>query len=225
MKDENNNGIPDDFEVLAKLAAIFLVLLFVGAIVARVSVFGELFRIGGYTVSAFIDVFSATYLPILRLMSVALSTALLIFIIFIIRETNKIIASEKNKVKCPDSEDQVVSVNNDEEEFVVDKDNERWVRVMELISSEYARDWKTAILEADIMLGELLTKIGYRGDSMGEQLKQVERSDFLSINQAWEAHKMRNSIAHEGEEFILSQREAERIIRLFEEVFKEFRYI
>jgi len=36
---------------------------------------------------------------------------------------------------------------------------------------------------------------------MGDKLKAVEKSDFNSIELAWEAHKARNMIAHEGSDF------------------------
>jgi hypothetical protein len=56
-------------------------------------------------------------------------------------------------------------------------------------------------------------------------MKSIEKSDFNSIDMAWEAHKIRNSIAHEGSDFLLNQREAKRVIGLYEIVFREFRYI
>lgn len=104
-------------------------------------------------------------------------------------------------------------------------ENKKWNKVLEHVSSDNASDWRLAILEADILLGELLTKMGYKGEGIGEQLKSVEPSDLHSIDEAWEAHKVRNAIAHQGAEFPLSQREAKRVIGLFETVFRELFYI
>lgn len=100
-----------------------------------------------------------------------------------------------------------------------------WERITDNINTDNPSDWRLAILEADIILDELLTKIGTVGASMGDKLKQVEKSDFTTIESAWEAHKVRNMIAHEGQEFLLSKREAQRVIRLYEEVFREFHLI
>lgn len=104
-------------------------------------------------------------------------------------------------------------------------ENRKWKKVLEHVSSDNSSDWRLAILEADILLGELLTKSGYKGEGIGEQLKSVEPSDFQSLQSAWEAHKVRNRIAHDGADHPLSQREAKRVIGLFEEVFREFYYI
>ena len=103
--------------------------------------------------------------------------------------------------------------------------NERWEHVTDLVSSENPNDWRQAIIEADIILDEMVTRLGYRGDGLGEKLKQIEESDFNTLNNAWEAHKVRNQIAHAGSDFILTKREARRVIDLFESVFREFEYI
>lgn len=98
---------------------------------------------------------------------------------------------------------------------------DRWGRIVKLSESTNSSDWRLAIIEADIILDELLEKLHLPGDTMGDKLKAVEKSDFLTIESAWEAHKARNAVAHEGD-FLLSRRETRRIISLYEEVFKEF---
>ena len=103
--------------------------------------------------------------------------------------------------------------------------NLKWEKVLEHVSSPNPPEWRLAILEADILLDELLDVLHYRGESMGDKLKKIEKSDFTTLDLAWEAHKIRNQVAHEGSEFLLSEREAKRVVSLYEEVFKEFRYI
>lgn len=102
---------------------------------------------------------------------------------------------------------------------------ERWKNVIRHAESENQNDWRQAIIEADIILGEILDKMGYRGESIGEKLKRVEKADFTTLDFAWEAHKVRNVIAHEGSNFVLSQHEAKRIIGMYRKVFEEFFYI
>lgn len=106
-----------------------------------------------------------------------------------------------------------------------DRQNGRWQRILELSSSGNPSDWKFAIIEADIILDELLNKLQLPGETMGEKLKAVEKSDFLTIEAAWEAHKFRNNIAHEGNNFLVNQHEISRIISLYEAVFREFEII
>jgi hypothetical protein len=100
--------------------------------------------------------------------------------------------------------------------------NLRWERVMELASSPSDSDWRRAILEADIMLGNLLQEKGYRGETIGEQLKDVNPLQFNTLDLAWQAHKMRNAVAHLGEAFPLSERDVQATINQYARVFEEF---
>lgn len=106
-----------------------------------------------------------------------------------------------------------------------EKKNVRWEQILLHVASENPNDWRLAIIEADIILDEMVKSMGYAGASLGERLKRIEQSDFTSIEAAWEAHKVRNRIAHSGSDFILTQREARRIISLYEQVFREFEYL
>ncbi len=103
--------------------------------------------------------------------------------------------------------------------------NPQWERVLTHTDSPNENDWRLAILEADIMLGDLLEKLSLPGDSIGDRLKAVEKGSFKTIDNAWEAHKIRNQIAHEGIAFTLNQREAKRVIELYQSVFTEFKVI
>lgn len=105
------------------------------------------------------------------------------------------------------------------------RENPKWQKIVEHANSNNPAEWRVAIIEADIMLDELLKALGYDGEGVGEMLKKVEPSDMLTLDQAWEAHKIRNRIAHAGQEFDLSERETQRVIKLFEEVFKEYQII
>ena len=100
--------------------------------------------------------------------------------------------------------------------------NPRWAHIQGLMASLNTNDWRQAIIEADIMLGDMLTRQGYRGASIGDQLQQVEASDFDTLQDAWDAHKVRNDIAHQGSNFDLSQVVAQRTIAKYENVFREF---
>lgn len=98
----------------------------------------------------------------------------------------------------------------------------KWQKIVKLSESTNQSDWRLAIIEADIILDELLQKLQLPGDTMGEKLKAVEKSDFNTIDSAWEAHKARNMVAHNGSDFLINQREIYHIISLYESVFKEF---
>jgi SH3-like domain-containing protein len=100
--------------------------------------------------------------------------------------------------------------------------NPRWNKVLDGLNSPNESDWRLAIMEADIMLYDLLEKMSLPGETIGDKLKAVDPSDFLTLDNAWEAHRVRNQIAHDGAEFKLTDREAKRVVALYMTVFEEF---
>lgn len=102
---------------------------------------------------------------------------------------------------------------------------EKWQIVQNHVGSDNQSDWRLAILEADIMLDEILDKLGFQGDSIGDKLKGVDPSEFLTLAEAKEAHHVRNQIAHQGVDYKVDQREAKRVISLYQKVFEEFYHL
>lgn len=102
-----------------------------------------------------------------------------------------------------------------------ERDHSRWEHIRELVSRPHESDWRQAIIEADIMLDDLLSQLGYVGQSVGEKLRAADPNRFKSLEYAWEAHKVRNRIAHEGSAFDLTERLAHRTIAQYEVVMRE----
>jgi hypothetical protein len=100
--------------------------------------------------------------------------------------------------------------------------NARWDIIQKRAGEQSPESWRIAIIEADILLDETLTNAGYVGSSLGEKLKSANPSSFTTIQDAWEAHKVRNEIAHVGSDFVLTQKSAKETLLRFERVFREF---
>lgn len=99
--------------------------------------------------------------------------------------------------------------------------SDRFLELQEHIESSNPNDWKLAIIEADIILDDILKRQGYAGTSLGERLKSISPTTLASLDDAWQAHKVRNQIAHAGAEFVLTQKIARETIVQYERVFKE----
>jgi hypothetical protein len=102
--------------------------------------------------------------------------------------------------------------------------NARWGKVSELIASQNPNDWAMAIIEADSMLDHMLTVLGYPGQSVGEKLQATNALNFPTLEYAWEAHKVRNTIAHKGMNTI-QYKDALGAYHCYEKVFTDARYI
>jgi hypothetical protein len=105
------------------------------------------------------------------------------------------------------------------------KDRSRWQELLSGATSTDPKLWRESILAADTMLGELLLKLGYQGSATHERLRAVPEGAFVTLPNAWEAHRIRNFVSARSSDFILTQREAFRVMKLYEEVFEEFDFI
>ncbi len=103
--------------------------------------------------------------------------------------------------------------------------NPRWKYIRTLLDGSTKSEWREAIIEADIMLDAILSQRGYEGENVSEKLRKIERSDLNTLQDAWEAHKVRNQIAHEGSAFDMSHTLASRTIQRYEAVFRELKGI
>src|SRR5690606_5790248 len=74
--------------------------------------------------------------------------------------------------------------------------DQKWNTIKAHAASDNPNDWRLAIIEADIMLDDALNKAGYVGASIGDKLKTANPNSFRSLQSAWQAHKVRNEIAH-----------------------------
>jgi hypothetical protein len=103
--------------------------------------------------------------------------------------------------------------------------NPQWKYVLTLIESPNESDWRIAIIEADTMMEEALKERGLVGNNMSELLEEAKTNGYPSIQNAWDAHLVRNKIAHEGQNFIISQVEGRRVIKLYQNVFEDLEVI
>jgi hypothetical protein len=101
----------------------------------------------------------------------------------------------------------------------------KWDEIQKKIDSENPSDWKMAIIEADSLVDEIIKGIGYKGEDLGERLKNIEPSDFDNLQNIWEAHKIRNKIAHEADAFQLTKEEAKETLEKYKKALRELKYI
>lgn len=102
------------------------------------------------------------------------------------------------------------------------EDHPKFAIVQGYLSSTSEALWRIGIMEADNMLVEVLRDKGYVGETVADMLKTAS---FKTVQLAWDAHGIRNRIAHEGSDFQLTEREAKRAFVLYESVFRELKVI
>ena len=96
-----------------------------------------------------------------------------------------------------------------------------WKRVVSRMKTKEPNNWKMAIIEADLVMDEVIKSSGYRGANTDERFKQVEPNVLANAEELREAHKIRDRVAHEPD-FTIGKEDALRILRVYKKSFQEF---
>lgn len=70
----------------------------------------------------------------------------------------------------------------------------RWLSIEQQLKRGDVASYQLCILNADKLLDQALKDLGTKGQTMGERMKMTK---WTNANAVWEAHKLRNRIAHE----------------------------
>lgn len=100
----------------------------------------------------------------------------------------------------------------------------RWDEILRHIESPKEAEWKFAVIEADKLTEDVLNRAGFQGDSMGDKLTNIPSEQLETLQGLWEAHKIRNRLAHDINYF-LRYAEAKRAVQLFEKTLKELQVL
>ncbi len=97
---------------------------------------------------------------------------------------------------------------------------EKWRQVKKNIQSNNEKLNKKAVIDAGDMVYEIFKKIGYEGDTLGEQLKDVKSEHFLDVEKLQKSNIIRNQIIKDPM-YNLDLATAQDIIKTFGEVLVE----
>ncbi len=171
--------------------------------------------LGGDT-SVFFEIISTLW-NVYSVIAIILSTIFFLFFLYAKTRLEALEAQQQEGLR--DAERKWAQQYGDGGEKLVGQ----WLQIQSHLRDDNPNSWKIAIIEADIFLEQVLTDHGYSGATVGEKLKSANSASFTTIQDAWEAHKVRNEIAHAGQnDFILTRRQAQETIMRYERVFREF---
>ena len=116
------------------------------------------------------------------------------------------------------------AVSQDVEIFIQKKEeaSKRWQEILDKLEGDDESGFKMAVIEADKVFDELLKEAGYPGEDMGTRLKQVTKDQLSNIDEVWQAHKVRNRIAHEPY-YQLNKRDAKRAVEIYKKATEDLK--
>lgn len=78
----------------------------------------------------------------------------------------------------------------------VNRFRSQWLKIEQVLQKEQPASYQLSVLEADKLLDAALRQRGINGQTMGERMKSYQ-SRWSDANAVWQAHKLRNRVAHE----------------------------
>lgn len=154
----------------------------------------------------------------LALIVILVSVAGIVFVGF--RSTDLRRRHQEKKMRAEVLSDNKYAVTEQVLTALQDATTRRWCTLIERLGTEDQKDFKTAIIEADGLADAALRAYGFQGESMGERMQTVTRERLPSINDLWQAHKVRNAIAHDPH-YSVSPREGHDIMRIYKKILEE----
>ena len=71
-----------------------------------------------------------------------------------------------------------------------------WLAIEHSVKNDNPSSWQLAVINADKLLDQALRERRFSGKTMGERMKAAQ-STWHNANHIWNAHKIRNQLAHE----------------------------
>ncbi len=97
-----------------------------------------------------------------------------------------------------------------------------WTDIVRRANTGTPENLRWAIMESDALVDLVLKDKGLPGETMADRLANFRRDDTKSIDRLWDAHKLRNEIAHTPG-FKVTTRQAEKALLGYRDFLKELK--
>ena len=93
----------------------------------------------------------------------------------------------------------------------------QWIKISERLATGLESEYKLAVIEADSMFDDILKKMGYEGETLGERLDKIPATLVPDAEPLRLAHKTRNNVVHDPD-YKLGLEDAKSALSAFEKV-------
>ena len=75
--------------------------------------------------------------------------------------------------------------------------SKKWKKIMGRLEPGTESEAKLAIIEADDLLNEILKRMEYEGETLGEKLKKVKKTILPNLDEVFQVHKIKSDIIYD----------------------------
>lgn len=95
-----------------------------------------------------------------------------------------------------------------------------WSKIKGRLEAGSESEYKLAVIEADSILNDVLERMGFKGEILGDRLKQVTTDILPNIEETREAHKVRNNIVYDPD-YKLTLDQAQKVLKTYEQALRD----
>ena len=95
-----------------------------------------------------------------------------------------------------------------------------WAKITSRLETGLESEYKLAVIEADSILDNILNRMGFSGETLGERLNKLTVATLPNCEQVREAHKIRNNIVHDPS-YRLGLDEAKRVLGIYQQALRD----
>lgn len=99
----------------------------------------------------------------------------------------------------------------------VDKD---WMKILNRLETNLETEYKLSVIEADLLLDDVLKRMGYEGKNLSDRLERIKQGVFSDIQSVKNADQVYQNLIYDPS-YRLTQEHARRIISVFEKALEE----
>ena len=95
----------------------------------------------------------------------------------------------------------------------------KWQKIQQRLESANEAEYKLAIIEADGLLNQILLRMGFKGETLGDRLKTLTTAIIPNLDDVTMVHQTRNNVVHDPD-YRLVLNEAKKAIDIYEVAFR-----
>jgi hypothetical protein len=96
----------------------------------------------------------------------------------------------------------------------------RWEGISKRLEKGLESEYKLAVIETEGILDEVLIRMGLSGQSFGERLEKINKTQLSNLDDVLEAHKIRNNVVHDPD-YKLTLDQTRKSLEIYEKALKE----
>jgi hypothetical protein len=94
----------------------------------------------------------------------------------------------------------------------------KWQKIQQRLETANEGEYKLAVIEIDGMLSDILLRMGFKGETLGERLEIVTSAIIPNLQDLIQAHQVRNNVVHDPD-YKLTLQEAQKTLEIYQIAF------